>query len=67
MDPFTLEYHTFWLKKLCRVCGLKAQLRSTNKPPKEAVAYTDGIKNTYGIDIEHDKDDQHPSKLCNKC
>ena len=58
------------LKKLserCRVCGTKIKLSKGYKEPKATRFDKNELQLMFGINIEEDQTEIHPTNLCNKC
>ena len=67
--PGSLEFHTFCLYNLCRICSCRAQKyqEKDKRPPKKCVTYKESILELYGIDVTMDEKDVHPPHLCELC
>ena len=65
-----MEIHLQNIKKMCRICHLRAQTYNEimkKISPKLCKNYQDNIYMFYGIDVEHSDETIHPDKICKTC
>ena len=58
------------LDSICRICTKRAQSNQeikSKKPVKYASKYADMIYILFGIDIQNDQANCHPTKICTAC
>ena len=62
-----INSHVEILSKLCRLCAKKIVTTRSYREPKHVLGLKDVVKARFGIDIDNDASNIHPSSLCNKC
>ena len=62
-----INNHVEILSKLCRLCAKKIVTNRSYREPKHVLGFKEIISVRFGIDIDIDNSNVHPSSVCSKC
>ncbi len=62
-----MEFHINELKKVCRVCGKRAQKAKGKERLYLVHQHRDALATVFSIDVSGDTEDTHPLQFCYSC